>query len=277
MASRLSNGLLASWIDFHGFRLCGLQLVSWPRRPLKPRFGVCYGRLPPGKAAFSSLTIQIIEILPWDGSICRGTVYTLSPRGPGPRLTKRESRVCKPLQFHPSCIRAASGRRNGHESIRCVPDRRDASSKRDYPSPWSNHTCTSHLSYDTPRYLHAEGCFLVLDMRSYDFHRLLVIRFLLWSPNPWDRVGKKRRQLRYGDLLVHSLLWDIQVLHLRFPMFVLPLMHSTKFHDLTACSGGSSHCLATGPSLATSTMQTLCRVRYGPLWVLWNCWSAILR
>jgi len=59
-------------------------------------------------------------------------------------------------------------------------------------------------------------------MRSYDFHRLLVIRFRLWSPNPWGWVGNKRRQLRYGDLPVHSLLWDIQVLHLRFSMFVLP-------------------------------------------------------
>ena len=73
-------------------------------------------------------------------------------------------------------------------------------------------------------------------MRSSDFHRFLVVHFYLWDSDPWIRVGEKRRQLFDGDPTVHYLLWDIEVLHLRLPMFVLPSIRQTKPRYLTAHS-----------------------------------------
>lgn len=62
-------------------------------------------------------------------------------------------------------------------------------------------------------------------MRSPDPHRFLVVYFLLGHSDPWVWVGRKRCQLFYGDSPVHYLLWVIQAVHLRFSMFVLPLIN----------------------------------------------------
>lgn len=57
-------------------------------------------------------------------------------------------------------------------------------------------------------------------MRSPGFYRLLVVHFRLWRSALRIRVGGKRRQLFHGDLPVYYLLWGVQVIYLRFPMFV---------------------------------------------------------
>lgn len=151
----------------------------------------------------------------------------------GRRLTKCESQRCNSLQLHPPCICADFTRRNHHGSTQhsSVPERGDAHPKCDRPSPGRHHPRASHLStFEAPQWPHAEGCLLALDMRSSDSHRFLVVHFHLWCFNPWVWVGEKRRQLFHGDLAVHSLLWVIQALHLRFLVFVLPFMYPIEPH-----------------------------------------------
>ena len=95
---------------------------------------------------------------------------------------------------------------------------------------------------------------MALEMRPSDFYRLLVVHFHLWNSNPRIRVGEKRRQLFHGDPSVHYLLWDFQVLHLRFLMFVLPSLYPAGAHHRTVHSGASSCRLATCPTLSTITV-----------------------